>query len=70
MFEECCCIKSFIVFVLEMLKECWIKLDYYPLSSSEIEIGYGILPLLSNTEFLSSLEFPKTETKLIDIWQM
>ena len=23
-----------------MLKECWIKLDYYPLSSSEIEIEY------------------------------
>ena len=41
MFEECCCIKSFIVFVLEMLKECWIKLDHYPLSFSEIEIEYG-----------------------------
>ena len=67
MFEECCCIKSFIVFVLEMLKECWIKLDYYPLSSSEIEIEYGILPLLSNTEFLSSLAFLKTEIKKIDI---
>ena len=56
----------------------WIKLlveqvgdeSRNPLSSSEIEIGYGILPLLSNTEFLSSLAFPKTETKLIDIWQM
>ena len=67
MFEECCCIKSFIVFVLEMLKECWIKLDYYPLSFSEIEIEYEILPLLSNTEFLSSLAFPKTEIKKIDI---
>ena len=41
-----------------------------PLSASEIEIVFGILPLLSNTEFLSSLEFLKTETKLIDIWQM
>ena len=56
----------------------WIKLlveqvgdeSRNPLSSSEIEIEYGILPLLSNTEFLSSLAFPKTETKLIDIWQM
>ena len=67
MFEECCCIKSFIVFVLEMLKECWIKLDDYPLSFSEIEIEYEILPLLSNTEFLSSLAFPKTEIKKIDI---
>ena len=67
MFEECCCIKSFIVFVLEMLKECWIKLDYYPLSSSEIEIEYEIVPLLSNTEFLSSLAFLKTEIKKIDI---
>ena len=67
MFEECCCIKSFIVFVLEMLKECWIKLDYYPLSFSEIEIEYEILPLLSNTEFLFLLAFLKTETKKIDI---
>jgi len=57
-------------FFKHALKECWIKLDYYPLSSSEIEIEYGILPLLSNTEFLSALEFLKTETKLIDIWQM
>ena len=38
-----------------------------PLSSLEIEIGYAILPLLSNTEFLSSLAFPKTEIKKIDI---
>ena len=59
-------------------KGMWIKLlveqvgdeSRNPLSSSEIEIGYAILPLLSNTEFLSSLAFPKTETKLIDIWQM
>lgn len=59
-------------------KGMWIKLlveqvgdeSRNPLSSSEIEIEYGILPLLSNTEFLSSLEFLKTETKLIDIWQM
>lgn len=59
-------------------KGMWIKLlveqvgdeSRNPLSSSEIEIGYGILPLLSNTEFLSSLEFLKTETKLIDIWQV
>ena len=59
-------------------KGMWIKLlveqvvdeSRNPLSSSEIEIEYGILPLLSNTEFLSSLAFPKTETKLIDIWQM
>ena len=56
----------------------WIKLlveqvgdeSRNPLSSSEIEIEYGILPLLSNTEFLSALEFLKSETKLIDIWQM
>ena len=34
-------------FFKHALKECWIKLDYYPLSSSEIEIGYGIVPLLS-----------------------
>ena len=59
-------------------KGMWIKLlveqvgdeSRNPLSSSEIEIEYGILPLLSNTEFLSALEFLKTETKLIDIWQM
>ena len=41
-----------------------------PLSSSEIEIEYGILPLLSSTEFLSAKKKKKTETKLIDIWQM
>ena len=53
-------------------RKCWRIVDEStnPLSSSEIEIEYGILPLLSNTEFLSSLAFPKTETKLIDIWQL
>ena len=61
-----------------MREECWIKLlveqvgdeSTNPLSSPKIEIEYGILPLLSNTEILSPLAFPKTETKLIDIWQM
>ena len=70
--------KEIYGFCFENAKGMWIKLlveqvgdeSRNPLSSSEIEIEYGILPLLSNTEFLSSLAFPKTETKLIDIWQM
>ncbi len=70
--------KEIYGFCFENAKGMWIKLlveqvgdeSRNPLSSSEIEIEYGILPLLSNTEFLSALEFLKTETKLIDIWQM
>ena len=67
--------KEIYGFCFENAKGMWIKLlveqvgdeSRNPLSSSEIEIGYAILPLLSNTEFLSSLAFPKTEIKKIDI---